>query len=415
MPLARIGRVCDLPAAEAAVEVAAYRDDVVAEAEAREQLASFLVDYLSGRGHTMVELGIRYAARSDAGAVRTSNEDTAYAGRRLWAVADGMRGPGGEQASAAAVAALRVVENADMNAGDLLNVLADAVQAADRAVGVVAETVPDATPATTLTAILWSGSELALVHIGDTRAYVLRDGALSQITHDHTYVQGLIDDGKLTAAEAESHPQRAMLTRALTGDGEMRPDLSMHAVHAGDRYLLCSDGLSTVVTAEQMTAALARGQGPAETVDYLVNRARSFVFSTAPPPPVVGAARAALGVLEAEPERVGRLMANARTLRDALAAEGLSAGDSTTQIVPIEIGEAEPTMELCERALERGVFAQGIRPPTVPEGSSRLRFTVMAIHREVELRAAALFVAAAARDLGIATAGDATGSVALAA
>ena len=275
MPLARIGRVCDLPAAEAAVEVAAYRDDVVAEAEAREQLASFLVDYLSGRGHTMVELGIRYAARSDAGAVRTSNEDTAYAGRRLWAVADGMRGPGGDQASAAAVAALRVVENADMNAGDLLNVLADAVQAADRAVGVVAETVPDATPATTLTAILWSGSELALVHIGDTRAYVLRDGALSQITHDHTYVQGLIDDGKLTAAEAESHPQRAMLTRALTGDGEMRPDLSMHAVHAGDRYLLCSDGLSTVVTAEQMTAALARGQGPAETVDYLVTLAQA--------------------------------------------------------------------------------------------------------------------------------------------
>src|SRR6185312_1931714 len=133
---------------------------------------------------------------------------------------------------------------------------------------------------------------------------------------------------------------------------------------------------------------------------------RSFVFSTAPPPPVVGAARAALGVLEAEPERVGRLATNARALRDALAAEGLTAGDSTTQIVPVEIGEAATTMELCERVLERGVFAQGIRPPTVPEGSSRLRFTVMASHRAGELQRAAKLVGAAARELGIAPTRD---------
>jgi protein phosphatase len=103
---------------------------------------------------------------------------------------------------------------------------------------------------------------------------LLRDGALSQITHDHTYVQGLIDDGKLTATEAESHPQRAMLTRALTGTGDTRPDLSVHEVRPGDRYLLCSDGLSTTVTAEQMTAALGRGQGPAETVEHLVALAK---------------------------------------------------------------------------------------------------------------------------------------------
>ncbi len=89
---------------------------------------------------------------------------------------------------------------------------------------------------------------------------------------------------------------------------------------------------------------------------------------------------AALALLEAEPERVERLGTNAATLREALAAEGLTAGSSRTQIVPVEVGEAEPTMELCERLLEAGVFAQGIRPPTVPEGSSRLRFTVMATH-----------------------------------
>ena len=91
-------------------------------------------------------------------------------------------------------------------------------------------------------------------------------------------------------------------------------------------------------------------------------------------------------MLEAEPELVDRLQANAAALRGALAAEGLAAGASTTQIVPLEVGEAEPTMELCELALEGGVFAQGIRPPTVPEGSSRLRFTVMATHTPAELR-----------------------------
>ena len=113
------------------------------------------------------------------------------------------------------------------------------------------------------------------------------------------------------------------------------------------------------------------------------------------------AREAALGVLEAEPERVDRLMANARVLREALGAEGFATGVSTTQIVPIEIGEAEATMELCERALERGVFAQGIRPPTVPQGSSRLRFTVMATHEPEELRRAAAAVGDAAREIGL--------------
>jgi 8-amino-7-oxononanoate synthase len=138
-----------------------------------------------------------------------------------------------------------------------------------------------------------------------------------------------------------------------------------------------------------------------ETVDYLINRARSFVFSTAPPPPAVGAACAALGVLEAEPKRVERLAANALVLREALAAEGLSVSGSTTQIVPIEVGEAESTMDLCERALVRGVFAQGIRPPTVPEGSSRLRFTVMATHDPDDLRRAARQVGEAAREMDL--------------
>lgn len=139
----------------------------------------------------------------------------------------------------------------------------------------------------------------------------------------------------------------------------------------------------------------------AETVDFLVNSARPFIFSTAPPPPSVGAAAAALSILEAEPERVTQLQENAAALREALAAEGLAAPSSATQIIPIEVGEAEPTMRLCELALERGVFAQGIRPPTVPPGSSRLRLTVMATQGQAELRAAAGAVGAAARELGL--------------
>ena len=138
-----------------------------------------------------------------------------------------------------------------------------------------------------------------------------------------------------------------------------------------------------------------------ELTDYLVNSARPFIFSTAPPPPVVGAAQAALELLASSPQLVERLRANATLLREALATEGLAVGGSDSQIVPLRVGDAAPTMELSERLLERGIFAQGIRPPTVPEGSSRLRFTVMATHDSRELREAAKTVGGAARELGI--------------
>ena len=139
-----------------------------------------------------------------------------------------------------------------------------------------------------------------------------------------------------------------------------------------------------------------------ELTEYLLNTARSFIFSTAPPPPSVAASLAALELLESHPHRVQRLAENAATLRTALADEGLAVGGSSTQIVPVEVGDAARTMDLCERVLERGVFAQGIRPPTVPEGRSRLRFTVMATHRTGELERAAKLVGAGARELGIA-------------
>jgi glycine C-acetyltransferase/8-amino-7-oxononanoate synthase len=177
------------------------------------------------------------------------------------------------------------------------------------------------------------------------------------------------------------------------------------AVGPGGRGSVAAAGLSDEVDVVVGTLGKALGSygayacASAETIDYLVNSARPFIFSTAPPPSSVAAASAALELVS--PHRVERLQANASRFRAALAATGLDAGASQTQIVPLEVGDAETAMSLCERVLERGVFAQGIRPPTVPEGSSRLRFTVMASHRVGELERAAKLVGGAARELGL--------------
>jgi glycine C-acetyltransferase/8-amino-7-oxononanoate synthase len=133
---------------------------------------------------------------------------------------------------------------------------------------------------------------------------------------------------------------------------------------------------------------------------FLVNCARPFIFSTAPPPPAVAGALAALDLLIEQPRRVEKLQANADVLRAELAREGFEVAGSTTQIVPIVVGEAERTMRICEQAIERGVFAQAIRPPTVPQGTSRLRLAVMASHTKAELREAAQVLGRAALQAG---------------
>jgi glycine C-acetyltransferase/8-amino-7-oxononanoate synthase len=141
--------------------------------------------------------------------------------------------------------------------------------------------------------------------------------------------------------------------------------------------------------------------GSGELIDFLINSARPFIFSTAPPPPAVAAALAALELLVERPSQVGRLRANAAALRDGLRSAGLEPAGSETQIVPLVIGETADAMALCERLLAEGLFAQAIRPPTVPPGTSRLRLTTMATHRIADLRRAARLIGAAASDLGI--------------
>ncbi|MEU5031190.1 MerR family transcriptional regulator [Streptomyces milbemycinicus] len=284
MPLARIGEVCDLcesDADAAAREVRAFWARAEAETAARRDLAAFLIDHLSWKdpamsptSSTAEPLDIRYAARSDTGLVRESNQDTAYAGPRLLAVADGF-GAAGAPAGEAAVQVLKRLGaegvGAGVPAGDLLNALEDAVERAGRAVRDIAGAGPAPNEVgTTLTAMLWTGSRLALVHIGDSRAYLLRDGELFQITHDHTLVQSMVDEGRLSPEEATSHPQRALLLRALTGGAGGAADIRLHDARPGDRYLLCSDGLSSVVPTEDVRQVVTAARDPEQAVRELI-------------------------------------------------------------------------------------------------------------------------------------------------
>lgn len=217
---------------------------------------------------------------NDGGLVRPGDQDAVQAGTRLLAVADGF-GPGGAPASAAAVEALKTLDGGTLDPGDVLNALEDAVARAARAVREVAVRTARAGAAgraevgTTLTALLWTASRLALVHIGDSRAHVLRDGELFPVTEDHTMTGSLVEEGRLTGEEARSHPGRALLLRALTGSGGHGvPDIRLHDTRPGDRYLLCSDGLSAVVPGERLRSVLAAAPDPASAVREL--RARAY-------------------------------------------------------------------------------------------------------------------------------------------
>lgn len=277
MPLASIRAISVLPRAEAAAEIASYWRRVEAETDARRELASFLIGYLSGRDAAMEDpqrmLAVRCAVRSDIGLEREDNEDAAYAGARLLAVADGLGGhAAGEVASAAAIDALRPLDT-NVPAGELLNALDHAVRRASSAMRDKVKADPSlAGMGTTLTALLWSGSRLGLVHIGDSRAYLVRDGEVFQITHDHTLVQSLLDEGKLTAEEAASHPQREMLRRAL-GSSNAEPDLQLREARVGDRYLLCSDGLHEAAPAESIKQVLLAVSDPDEAAARLIELA----------------------------------------------------------------------------------------------------------------------------------------------
>jgi len=274
---------------------------------------------------------------SDIGHVRTGNEDSAFAGPRLVAVADGMGGhAAGEVASQIAITTLAPLDE-DATGADILGALREAVDEANATLrDMVAADHALEGMGTTVTALLSSGRRLGLVHIGDSRAYLLRDGVLSRITRDHTYVQELIDAGQITEDQAATHPQRSLLLRALDGRDDVEPEVRVREAVLGDRYLLCSDGLSGVVSDETIREVLCSGT-PKEAVRRLVELAlkaggpdnvtvlvADVVDSAEQGQPQVAGAVAEPGAGAGRPSAAARLSAAGRA---ALAKAGARRGD----------------------------------------------------------------------------------------
>jgi protein phosphatase len=221
-----------------------------------------------------MSLVLRFAAGSHKGMIREGNEDSGYAGPRLLAVADGMGGAAAGEVASSEVLSTMVVLDEDVPGTDVLTALGQTVDRAnDRLRELIEEDPQLEGMGTTLTALLWTGQRLGMVHIGDSRAYLLRDGVLNQITQDHTWVQRLVDEGRITEEEATTHPQRSLLMRALGTAERVEPDLSIREVRAGDRYLLCSDGLSGVVSQQTLEETLGSYYSPQQTVQELIQLA----------------------------------------------------------------------------------------------------------------------------------------------
>ena len=218
-------------------------------------------------------LVLRYIARSARGLVRANTEVSVYAGARLLALADGMGGhAAGEVASQLVIGAMRELDD-DEPGGDLLDKLDQATRRGNDAIAVQVARAPELDGmGTTLTAILFAGNRIGLCHIGDSRAYLYRDGQLTQITRDDTFVQTLVDEGQITAEQAHVHPQRSLIMRALTGQ-PVEPTLTVREARPGDRYLLCSDGLSDVVTSETLADTLGSVEDHRGCADRLIELA----------------------------------------------------------------------------------------------------------------------------------------------
>jgi protein phosphatase len=206
---------------------------------------------------------LRYAALSDVGRVRRDNQDSGYAGPHLLVIADGVGGSArGDIASAATVEVLRKLDEPPGQnlQGDILGGLAGAIHRShDRIAGLVAENPEIEGTSTTVTAVIFDGAQIGVGHVGDSRGYLLRDGTLSQLTTDHTFVQSLIDEGRITEDEARVHPHRNLILRAVDGVHEPEPDVFTLEVATGDRILLCSDGCSGVLSDDDLARYLGEG------------------------------------------------------------------------------------------------------------------------------------------------------------
>jgi len=220
-----------------------------------------------------VAISLSYAARSHIGlGTKSRNEDSAYAGPELLVLCDGMGGhAAGDVASSLIVGELVHLDGEGDGADDMLDVLKDSITQANERLAEVSHESPDSSGmGTTCIAMLRSGSKLAVANIGDSRAYLRRAERVTQITRDHSFVQQLLDEGRINAAEALHHPQRSLVTRVLTGKPDDHPDLSVRELRTGDRLLLCSDGVTDYV-AENTVADILRSRGSAgDIADQLI-------------------------------------------------------------------------------------------------------------------------------------------------
>ena len=216
-----------------------------------------------------------YAARSDVGMVRSENQDSGYAGPRLLAMADGMGGhAGGDIASSTVIGALVDLDGEALGSSEASSALLQRITAANDQLAEMAKAEPGLhRMGTTLIAILRSNNKLELAHIGDSRTFLARDGKLTQITKDHSFVQSLVDEGRITEDEAMGHPQRSLVTRVLTGHRDDEPDVMVREARIGDRYLIASDGLTDYVAGDTIAELVLAGEAPGTTADRLVDLA----------------------------------------------------------------------------------------------------------------------------------------------
>ena len=216
------------------------------------------------------------SARSAIGLVRQGNEDSGLVSPQLIAVADGMGGhAAGEVASRIAVEVLQsltpALVSADIDEDSAEDLLMHSLHSIDVEISLVTdEDIEKRGMGTTLTALLIRDKYISLLHVGDSRCYRLRGNTLEQLSNDHTVIQELLDQGAISVAEAADHPQRSMLTQALRGDGDVTPVLQMYEIKKGDRYLLCSDGLSGVLAEKEIKIGLKKSDKE-EAVKFLVD------------------------------------------------------------------------------------------------------------------------------------------------
>jgi protein phosphatase len=255
-------------------------------------------------------LHLRFAALSDVGRIRRDNQDSGYAGPHLLVIADGVGGAArGDIASSAAIDAIRKLDTTLTGdaPSDALGALSGTIHLAHDRLAEIVEAHPELEgTSTTVTAVVFDGSELQVGHVGDSRGYLLRDGELAGLTTDHTLVQSLVDEGRITAEEARVHPHRNLILKAVDGVHDPEPDLFSVPVVPGDRILLCSDGCSGVLDAEQLAALLGTGDlddaaaglvrsaleaGSSDNVTVVLAEVQEEPFSG--PAAVVGAAESA--------------------------------------------------------------------------------------------------------------------------